>query len=334
VRTLLVALFVAHFVVLSSAAASAPFKEPETGKGPGLGDPVTTRLKIGFTVKAGGLMFRGIATAPVPTDWPEQQVTIVKEDVTSAVKNLKYREISGGGGLKQMVAEIPQLPAGQEAHALVIYEITRRAILPPADTSIYRIPKRVDRATQLNLGPSPLIESKHPKIVAAAKGAISEDQNAWQQVEALYDWTRNNIKFITDGGNEEPKGAAQALHEGKGYTDELTSIFVAMCRAIKVPARTVFVQGHCYAEFYLEDDDGKGHWFPAQLVGTRSFGELKDMRPILQKGDNFKNPENTKEKLRYVREYFHASGKGASPKVKFFGEPVSGDGTEELGVEE
>ena len=96
-----------------------------------------------------------------------------------------------------------------------------------------------------------------------------------------------------------------------------------MCRSQKIPARTVFVQGHCYAEFYLEDDEGQGHWFPCLPAGGRPFGSIDEVRPILQKGDNFKNPENTKEKLRYVREYFHASGRGGSPKVKFISEPVA-----------
>ena len=85
----------------------------------------------------------------------------------------------------------------------------------------------------------------------------------------------------------------------------------------------MFVSDHCYAEFYLEDDAAAGHWFPCQPAGTRSFGAIADARPILQKGDNFKNPENPKERLRWMKEYFHASGRGGSPKVKFVFEPVA-----------
>jgi hypothetical protein len=96
-----------------------------------------------------------------------------------------------------------------------------------------------------------------------------------------------------------------------------------MCRAQKVPARTVFLPGHCYAEFYLEDDEGQGHWFPCEVVGERQFGGIHDMRPILQKGDNFKNPEESKERLRWLKEDFHAAGRGASPQVKFVREPVA-----------
>ncbi len=264
-------------------------------------------------------MYNGIATVPVPADWPEQQVRIIDEDVSVAVKSVTYRTLTGGGGVRQMVVQIPQLPPGQQAHALVTFELTRRPIVAPEDTSIYRIPKRVDRVTRFDLGPSPYIETRHPKIMAAAKEAVSDDQDAWHQVEAMYDWTRNHVAYK----NGDLKGAARALYDGEGYTDELASVFIAMCRVHKIPARTVFVDGHCYAEFYLEDDEGQGHWFPCQTAGQRSFGGIEEVRPILQKGDNFKNPENPKEKLRYLREYFHASGRGASPKVKWVNEPVA-----------
>jgi len=61
-------------------------------------------------------------------------------------------------------------------------------------------------------------------------------------------------------------------------------------------------------EFYLEDDKGKGHWFPCQSAGAREFGGINDTRPILQKGDNFRGP---KGKQRYMAE--HLTGKPAAP---------------------
>jgi transglutaminase-like putative cysteine protease len=306
-------------LVITAAVARAQFKDEASGTGPVLGAESTTRLKRGVIVKAGGNLFRAVATVPVPADWPEQQVRVIAEDVSPSVRSLTYREITGGGGVKQMVVEIPQLAAGQEARALVTFEITRRAIGPPADTASYSIPKKLSRELLLNVGPSPYIESRHPKIVAAAKQAIGEHATDWQKVEALYDWTRQNVAYT----NGSLKGAVRALMDKEGYTDELAGVFIALCRANKIPARTVFVPGHCYAEFYLVDDEGQGHWFPCETAGDRSFGAMSDVRPILQKGDNFKNPENPKERLRWLKEYFHASGRGGSPQVKFVSEPVA-----------
>ena len=86
-----------------------------------------------------------------------------------------------------------------------------------------------------------------------------------------------------------------ALKDKTGDCEELTSLFIALCRASDIPARTVWVPGHCYPEFYLEDDEGKGHWFPCQAAGSRAFGGIPEQKPILQKGDNFSVPENPRE---------------------------------------
>ncbi|HWC91000.1 MAG TPA: transglutaminase domain-containing protein, partial [Pirellulales bacterium] len=72
--------------------------------------------------------------------------------------------------------------------------------------------------------------------------------------------------------------------------------------------------GHCYPEFYLEDKEGKGYWFPCQAAGTRDFGGISEFRPILQKGDNFQVPER-KDRQRYIAE--HLTGAGGRPSVEF-----------------
>ena len=302
------------------AAALAQFKELEIDKGATLGREATHRIKVGVVVRAdGGNFFRIVATAPVPTDWPEQRARIVNEDVSTSVTSLTYRTIPGGGGVKQMVVEIPQLAAGQEAKALITFEVTRSALVAPADTSLFHIPKKLDRQLQINIGPSPYIETRHARIVAAAREAVADKDTDWEKVEAIYDWVREHVVYKTGP----LKGAARALHDKTGDADELASLFIAMCRAQKIPARTVFILGHVYAEFYLEDEDGKGHWFPCETAGARSFGGIDDLHPILQKGDNFKNPEDTHERQRFVTEYFNASGRSGKPVVKFVSELVA-----------
>jgi len=259
-----------------------------------------------------------VATVPVPTDWPEQQVKLVDEELSPTVKNVKYRVI--GGTVKQMRIEIPQLPSGQTAKALLTFEVTRSTLLPPDDTSIYSIPKKVDKDLLLYLGDSPYIESRHGKITALAKQLVGEKEGAWEKVETIYDWVRDNITYK----NGALKGAMRALNDKDGDCEELSSLFIALCRASKIPARTVWVDQHCYPEFYLVDDEGKGHWFPCQAAGTRAFGGIPEQRAILQKGDNFKDPDRKGERLRYVSEFLEGAGMkgGGQPKVKFIREVV------------
>jgi hypothetical protein len=85
------------------------------------------------------------------------------------------------------------------------------------------------------------------------------------------------------------------------------------------------VPGHCYPEFYLQDNKGEGHWFPCQAAGTREFGGIMELRPILQKGDNFRPPKNSKERQRYMAEYLTGtpSANGGKPQVRFIREAVA-----------
>ena len=107
--------------------------------------------------------------------------------------------------------------------------------------------------------------------------------------------------------------SVQALKAEKADCHGLSALFVAMCRTMKVPARMIWVDGHQYAEFYLEDEAGKGYWYPAQLAGTRAFGEMPTPMVIFQKGDNFRVPERRRERLRYATDHTTLS---SSPKHK------------------
>ena len=287
----------------------APAASPFGQEGVKLAEPVTQKWEVGVTVTARGPVRGILATIPVPTDWPEQRVQIASENFTPHVGRVGYRELEGG--VKQMLVSIPQLPAGETAHALVTFEVTRSPILAPADPSVFVIPQRVPREVRKFLGASPYIESTHGEIRKKADEVIDDSLPAWQQVEAAYDWVRDNVTY----DNGKLKGALAALRDGNGDCEELTSLFIALCRAKKIPARTVWIPDHCYPEFYLEDAEGNGHWIPCEAAGTRSFGAMATGKPVLQKGDNFRVPEK-REPQRYVAELLKATSvAGAPPTV-------------------
>ena len=67
---------------------------------------------------------------------------------------------------------------------------------------------------------------------------------------------------------------------------------------------------------------GSGHWYPCQAAGAeRQFGSMVEDRPILQKGDNFKVPEE-RGPQRYVKQFLTAKNAAADPEVKFVLERV------------
>jgi hypothetical protein len=101
----------------------------------------------------------------------------------------------------------------------------------------------------------------------------------------------------------------------------MSCLFVALCRAGKIPARIVRVPEHCYAEFYLElKPEGRtgskrgtvpsGFWFPCQVSGTYSFGGIPEKRVILQKGDSFPHPDVDKPRAKtlFLEEGFQGTG--------------------------
>lgn len=309
------------FGCLLATCAEAQFEEPETGAGVRYGETGPARLyKVGVRVRAVGGPCRGLfATLPVPFDWPEQEVRVDAEDFSPEVQKVDYRMLEGT--VRQMLVSIPRLEGGQEAHAIVTFEVRKRAILPPEDTAQFEVPKKLNRQLKKYLAKSPFIEVRHRTITSLAREISESHPAAWEKVDAIYEEVQRRVEYKTSP----LKGAVAALRDGNGDCEDLTSLFIALCRANKIPARTVWVPGHCYPEFYLTDAENNGYWFPCQVAGTRSFGEMEEQRPILQKGDNFKVPEKPRDRERYVAELLKGLPVrgGGKPKVQFIREMVN-----------
>jgi len=296
-------------LLLMSAGAMAQFEPQKPAKGPRLDKPLTQRWQVGVKISVRGLPCSALrGSIPVPKDWPEQQVRVVAEDVSPLVRVGNFRD---SGGVRQMPFFIQQLPPGEIATAMVTFEVVHSSLLPPDDTAEYQIPENLPAAIRPELGASPMIESRHPSIRDKAKELWPDNATAWEQIQTLCDWVRENVKLQ----NGKLKGAVATLRDGNGSRDDLTNLFIALCRASGVPARTVFVPDNCYAEFYLQDQEGTGYWFPCQLAGTREFGGMSEHRTILQKGDNIKVPDEPNPQ-RFVPEYLSGKGPG-QPQVEF-----------------
>ena len=277
-----------------AAPANAQFSHAEL-EGESLGEQVTQRWKMGFVFSAPSGPCRNIvATQTVPMDWPEQKVTIVAKEISPGV-DVEYRDIAQSA--RQMVVTVSRLPAGAEARAVITFDIRRAYLLEPKDTEQFTLPSRTRIPPSLRryLLPSPYIESSDRTIRDQAAKIVPKDASAWKQVEAIYDWVRDNIEFHDNQGTE-PVDTLTTLKVELGDCDEMSCLFIALCRAAGIPARLVQVPGHVYAEFCLLDANGKERWLPCQLAGTRAFGSMPEHRPVLQKGDNLNSPHTGRTK--------------------------------------
>lgn len=328
---------------LLAGMAQAQFKE--AGPAPGgaeLGEAKAGRWKIGVTITAVGGPCAGVTGyVPIPMDWPEQDVRVVEEDISTSVKT-SHKTVDGT--VRLMVVKIGRLGSGETANALVTYEVTHRPQLAPERTDQYVMPdaRKMPRAVRRYLSTSPKIESKDSKIRKMAdeilgketsnksdddassktseqpddalqtESSDAESLTPWEQVETIYDWVRENVNYKRGP----QKSALETLKDRTADCEGMTALFIALCRAKGIPARTVWVQGHCYPEFYLEDPEGKGHWFPCQVSGDRSFGGIPETRPIFQKGDNFRQPGNTREHVHYLHTLVTGNRAAGKPRVR------------------
>ncbi len=204
-------------------------RTPSSG-GPELGAERTQRWKVGMTVVAQTPCLDIFGTVPVPTNWPEQDVKVIDEQISDSIPQVRYRDLEGG--IRQMLVAVPQLAAGEKAEALVTFEVMRRAIGLPIDTSVYRLPKKVPRDARKYLANSPLIDCRNRKIRDLAKEITADKEGAWQKVEAIHNWVKENVKHT----NDKAKVRDKTLHDKRGHMEDLTGLFIALCRAEKIPA--------------------------------------------------------------------------------------------------
>lgn len=309
-RLAAVALLLANAFALCDEPESSPFDIR-------LDRTVTSRWEFGVEIEATGDILKGYATAPVPFDWPEQKVTEVSRDVSAHVKKLTFRTFDGGA--KQMLIQIPTLKAGETARAVITYDIEKRWIQSPLKTEELVKPDKPRKELAKYLGVSPLIETNDPTIRDQALAVGENAANDWDRARSLFDWIRANVEYKFAAEN---LPAVTALANKKGDCGELTSLVVAFCRVHKIPARVVWIPGHCYPEFYLVDPEGKGHWYPCQAAGgSDDFGRMPEDRPILQKGDSFKIPED-KVAHRWVAPIFSAKNVAGDPVIRFIQQRV------------
>ncbi len=300
--------------------------EKPAQRGPKLGEADVQTWKIGMIVSAsGGPVGRLTGTTTVPMKWPEQSLRLVSKDLSPGV-TISYKSY---GTATQMIVNIPRVADGKEVHAILTMEVTRHTLLPPDETDLYVLPdvKSLPPDFKQYLNPSPLIESNHARIKAIAKQLGEGQTKAWPHVRAIYDWVRKTIQYQKDLHLKKDAplpGCVEAIDKGFGDCNQLTSTFIAICRASGIPARTVRIPDHCYPEFYLHDEKGQGHWFPAEVSGTEDFGGIFTHTPILQKGDAFRVTVPKTETVRFLPESLISPNlkSGGRPEMKPICEPV------------
>jgi len=336
----------AFFLLCWTLPASAQFdftpNQPDGMRyigGPRLGKSQTQILRTGIIIEPGPAMDNVQITIPVPMQWLEQRIISINEERMSAgvASQIHYQIVNGG--MQEMRVQLGSIAPTRPLEIVVAFELLNYELLPPDNPGQYVIPKQVPPEIRQYLQESPCIESREPIFSKMFAEITKGRRTDWEKVEALYSFVQKNVKYNNQAWMEPAKGALAVTKMPRGQwtadCKDMTCLFVALCRAGKVPARVVRVPQHCYAEFYLElkqesrsndrrNNRAVGFWFPCQVSGDYAFGGIPEKRVILQKGDSFPNVNNPRAKVLFPVESFQGitlSGAG-EPQCRFVHEIV------------
>jgi transglutaminase-like putative cysteine protease len=138
------------------------------------------------------------------------------------------------------------------------------------------------------------------EVRRTAREVVGEERNPYLRARLIFRWIVANMSYVE---RSERHDALEGLLARRGDSAQLAMVFVAMCRALDIPARLVcghWTTGdrgaHVWAEFYLPNYG----WVPAdpasaelaspqeagEQVLKRFFAHVDNERIVISKGTN------------------------------------------------
>lgn len=268
------------------------------------------RLKTGIELEGTGPATQIQATTPVPVAHAEQIIDERKFETDGCVAQVRTLQAAAA----QLHLAAASITAGQK---IVAYVHDRVELLKQYHAfAAHMFPTKQAPSADVRrqyLQDSPGIETRAKAVTSLATELSAGLESPWERARAFFAWVRSNI---------EPQigpytSVTTALETRRGDCEEMAGVFVALCRAVQIPARLVWVPNHAWAEFHLTDHDGLGHWIPAHTACYSWFGYTGAHELVLQKGDRLVVP-NRGRQLRLLDDWLRWSG--SKPLVRFIAE--------------
>lgn len=166
--------------------------------------------------------------------------------------------------------------------------------------------------------PEKLIESDREEIVSRAEDIVGNETDLHRKVLKIYNFVTKHVRYMAQ---DEEMGALWALNNGVGDCSEYSYLFVALCRAARIPARIqagfafhssseTTEDGHMWAEYYLENYG----WIPVDAT-WRLFDALDDR--------HFSSIQSTPEVIPYDNYVFNCTSGRAEDEQKVSITPCS-----------
>ncbi len=286
-------------------------------------EPRQFDVSIGLQIQAKGTAQNLRATTAVPVNLPEQKIENLRIQKQGCAADV--RQLSPEAG--QLMLAAPAVYAGQTIGAVAHFRVTLfkeyqgyKKDQFPAEQDYHRDFRK------LYMYDSPGIQTRQKVVRDLAAEVGGQIDHPWDKAKAFHAWVWKNIKPKIQAYSS----VIEALRDRVGDCEERAAVFVAFCRASGIPARLVWVPNHNWAEFYLNDHEGKGHWIPAHTSAYSWFGWTGVHELVLQKGDSIHVPEKRKTQ-RLLADWMQ--WQGARPTARYTAElkPVANDLSEDAG---
>jgi transglutaminase-like putative cysteine protease len=127
-----------------------------------------------------------------------------------------------------------------------------------------------------------------PDVVSQAQQLVSETENDVPKIIAKFvDWIQKNITYSPEVGHETKLTDAEVLNARAGVCDEFSTLFMAFCRAVGIPARRVLGYGPISGDNIDDSIENTGHswtevWVPdyGWLTVDPTWADIGDVRRI------------------------------------------------------
>jgi transglutaminase-like putative cysteine protease len=123
------------------------------------------------------------------------------------------------------------------------------------------------------------IDPKNKQISAIAHEvqSMGRTNNTFLLAKALFVWLKTNVHYQLHPGSEEVQPAAVTLQSKGGDCDDLSFLYISLCRSLGIPARfvrgylltlsqngTAVATAHAWSEVYVGEALGNHGWVPVE----------------------------------------------------------------------
>ncbi|MDD5502343.1 MAG: transglutaminase-like domain-containing protein [Candidatus Thermoplasmatota archaeon] len=204
-------------------------------------------------------------------------------DISNQEGNATIRLMFPTGATKSAGATVKSLAGNPTAEWFIEGEVSRSVYVNYSGTQTLKIFEDANVSIQAAKSAKPgylgdqyfnestwLIMPSHPQIKALSAQILagSTDATAYESARLIFKWLKENTIYKISA-SQLPTSPLDTLQIGGGDCDDLSFLYISLCKAAGIPARFVSgyivretgLEAHAWVEFYA------GGWIPVEAAG-------------------------------------------------------------------